>query len=125
MEANARYEDATLPLLLKVGGFGQFVGTPQGRNVLDSPADADDWTRVLLVRYPSRRAFLELVADPAYAPTAPLKLMASQVYLVPLSPDLVLPELRWAVTAGLLVIYLAIGWFRATRRRHEHQFART
>jgi hypothetical protein len=116
-EANARYEAATIPLLLKVGGTGQFMGTPQGRNVLDSPAAGDDWSRVLLVRYPSRRSFLELIADPRYAPTAPLKLMASQVYLVPLRADLVLPDVSSAVSAGLLVIYLAIGWRRAVMRR--------
>jgi hypothetical protein len=116
-EANRRYERATMPLLLKVGGVPQFSGVPQGRNVLDSPAAVDDWTRVLLVRYPSRRAFLELVSDPAYAPAAPLKLMASQVFLVPLSPEVLVPELRWLVAGVLLVAYLAIGWHRAVTRR--------
>lgn len=116
-EANRRYEDATMPLLLKVGGIPQFAGAPQGRNVLDSPAEADDWTRVLLVRYPSRRAFLELVADPSYAPAAPLKMMASQVFLVPIAGEVSLPELRWLVAAVLLVVFLAIGWRRAVTRR--------
>jgi len=115
-EANARYERAVTPLLLKVGGMGQFAGTPQGRNVLDSPPDVDNWTRVLLVRYPSRRAFLELLADPGYGPSAPLKLMASQVYLVPLSADLILPETRWAVAVLLLAGFLTTGWIRAARR---------
>ncbi len=116
-QANRRYEDATMPLLFKVGGVPQFAGVPQGSNVLDSPPEVDDWTRVLLVRYPSRRAFLELVSNPVYARTAPLKLMASQIFLVPLEPEIVLPELRWLVAGGLLVVYLAIGWYRALTRR--------
>jgi hypothetical protein len=116
-QSNARYEDAAIPMLLKRGGYPTYAGAAQGKNILEQRPELDDWGRVLLVRYPSRRAFLELVSDPAYAPTAPLKMMASQVFLVPLTDEIVLPELRWLVAGVLLVVYLAIGWHRALNRR--------
>jgi hypothetical protein len=95
VDANRYYETHVAPLLLQVGGLPQFAGTPQGRNVLDSPAAVDDWSRVLVVRYPSRRAFLQLVANPAYAPLAPYKMMAAEVSLVPLAGEAVIPDVRW------------------------------
>jgi len=62
----ARYREymaAAAPFLAKAGGelvyFGEgttpLVGDPQ-----------DPWNAVLLVRYPSRAAFLAMVSDPAY-----------------------------------------------------------
>ena len=35
--------------------------------------DAGDWDEVLLVRYPSRGAFLEMLADPGYQQVTPLR----------------------------------------------------
>jgi hypothetical protein len=78
----------------------------------DEPA-LDDWSRALVVRYPSRRDFLNLMADPAYGPLEPYKTMALKVVLVPVSGDLVLPDLRFVVGAALLVVFLVAGWIRA------------
>src|SRR5262249_13494388 len=56
-ESNARYEAATKSMLLKIGGYPLYAGTPQGKNILEHDPALDDWSRLLLVRYPSRRAF--------------------------------------------------------------------
>jgi hypothetical protein len=72
---------------------------------------------VIVMRYPSRRAVLELFADPAYAPFEPYKLMALQVVLTPMQGEMVVPELRWLVGGALLLLFMAIGWLRAAIRR--------
>ena len=115
-EANALYESTALRLLAKVGGYALYAGAAQGANVLGFGPGRDDWSRVLLVRYPSRRAFLDLVTDPAYAPIAPYKFMALDIVLTPTAPELVLPNLWVAAGALLLIVFLATGWFRAARR---------
>jgi hypothetical protein len=115
--SNDHYEESALPLALKQGAFAMFAGAPQGGNVMGFGPGQDGLDRVLLMRYPSRRAFLDLVTDPAYAPIAPYKLMALDVALVPMSPELVLPNLWMGTGIVLLLIFLAIGWMRAARRQ--------
>lgn len=51
------------PFLDRVGGEVVYAG--DCGTALVAPS-AHDWDAVLLVRYPSRRAFCEMVADPAY-----------------------------------------------------------
>ncbi|MDR3415914.1 MAG: hypothetical protein P4L83_07000 [Nevskia sp.] len=116
-QSNAYYESAAERLLLKSGSYPLMGGTAAGRDILDTPPELDNWDRVLVVRYRSRRAFLELLSDPAYGPIEPYKLMALQVLLVPVSAELVIPELRWLAGGALLVLFLATGWLRAARRR--------
>jgi hypothetical protein len=72
----------------------------------------------LLVRYPSRRAFLSLVADPAYGPIEPYKTMALKVVLTPVSGNRVTPDMRAVVGGALLCLFLAVGWIRAARGNH-------
>jgi uncharacterized protein (DUF1330 family) len=115
-EANDIYEKVALRLLLKYGGYALYAGGTQSANVLGFGPGRDDWSRVLLVRYPSRRAFLELVTDPAYGPIAPYKFMALDIVLTPTTSELVLPNLWVAAGALLLMVFLATGWFRAARR---------
>ena len=115
-EANAKYEEGVMPLLLKVGGTATYAGDMHGRNIFGHAPAVDDWSRVLVIRYPSRRAFLELVADPAYAEHAPLKLMAIDLVLAPTEVDMVMPDLRLAVAALALLVFVAVGWWRAARR---------
>lgn len=103
-------------LLVKVGGYALYAGEVQGSNLLGFAPGLDQWGRVPLVRYPSRRAFLDLVTDPAYAPIAPYKFMALDIVLTPTSSELVLPNLWVAAGALLLIVFLATGWFRAARR---------
>ena len=116
LQSNQRYEDAAIPLLLKQGGYPTYAGIPQGGNVLEQRPELDDWSRVLLVRYPSRRAFMDLVASPAYQAVAPYKLMALSVVLTPTTPEILMPELPWLAGTLFLVALLATGWFRAARR---------
>lgn len=116
-ESNDHYERAVQPLLFAKGGYPMIGGPVRGANVIDLESNPalDDWSRVLVVRYPSRRAFLELLADPAYAPIEPYKFMALEVVLVPVSADMLIPDLRVLVGGVLLLLYFALGWFRAAR----------
>ncbi|MBP6683353.1 MAG: hypothetical protein KA159_08550, partial [Halioglobus sp.] len=88
----------------------------QGENIIEDSAELDNWSRVIVMRYPSRRAVLELFANPAYAPLEPYKMTALQVVLVPTQGDLVIPELRWLVGGVLLLLFFLIGWLRAARQ---------
>ena len=122
-ESNQIYEHAAMPLALKTGSFPLFAGEVQGSgNVMGFGPGEDGWSRVLLMRYPSRRAFLDLVTDPAYAPIAPYKLMALEVALVPNASELVLPNLWVAVGIVLLLIFVTTGWVRAAQRPAAERF---
>ncbi len=112
-EANAIYEKGVAMMLFKRAGYPMVGGRAQGKNLLEVPAALDNWSRVVVVRYPSRRAFLSLLADPAYAPYAPYKLMALETALVPVSRALAIPDLRLVVGAILVILFLAVGWIRA------------
>jgi hypothetical protein len=111
-ESNARYEMAARFMLLKLGGFPLFAGTPQGKNLLEHDPALDAWSRLLLVRYPSRRAFMKLLSRPEYHDIEPYKIMALQVVLTPATPQLVLPSVSLVVGGICLVVFLAIGWAR-------------
>ena len=113
-DANATYESEATSLALKTGAYPLFAGEAQDGNVMGA---REGWDRVLVMRYPSRRAFLDLIADPAYAPLAPYKLMALDVTLTPLAGELVMPDVRFVAFATLLALFLAAGWLRAARRR--------
>lgn len=115
--SNAWYEDRVMPLLFGVGGYPSYAGAASSVNILGKTAELDDWSRVLLVRYPSRRAFLDLLTHPDYAPIAPYKLQALRVVLTPTRPEMVVPPLSLLVGGGSLMLFLAAGWWRAARRR--------
>jgi len=121
-ESNQIYENAATPLALKTGAFPLFAGETQGGNVMGFGPGEDGWSRVLLMRYPSRRAFLDLVTDPAYAPIAPYKLMALEVALVPNASELVLPNVWVATGVVLLLIFVTTGWVRAAQRPAAERF---
>lgn len=114
-ESNAHYERRVIPIALADGDYPIYGGDTQGKNLLGHNQAADDWSRILLMRYPSRRHFLRLLANPAYGPLLPYKLAALELSLVPTTAELVLPDLRVAFGAILLAIFLATGWFRAAR----------
>lgn len=116
-QSNAHYERLVKPLLLGVGGYPAYAGVVRSKNLLEHGAELDDWSRVLLVRYPSRRAFLDLLSNPAYAPIEPYKLMALRTMLTPTKPELVIPPLPWLMGSVLLPLFLALGWWRAARRQ--------
>ncbi|TXH87004.1 MAG: hypothetical protein E6Q78_15770 [Rhodoferax sp.] len=117
-QANALYEAKATMMLVPAAGSAPIMANVQGKNVINSDSDAptlDDWSRVLVVRYPNRRAFLQLISDPSYAPIEPYKAMALEFLLVPIEGNPVIPDPHVIVGALLLVIFLGVGWKRAAR----------
>lgn len=112
-ESNAAYEATVIPLLFRLGGYPVFAGRPQGGNLMTQEAELDHWSRVLVVRYPSRRTFMNLMSHPRFKEVEPLKLMALKVMLTPMQPQLTMTELPVIVAATLLPLFLAIGWWCA------------
>lgn len=92
------------------------AGAGAQAHVIGFAPPVDHWGRVLVMRYPSRRAFLDLVTDPNYAPIAHYKLAAVDLDLVPMSAELTIPDLRMVAAALALAVFLAAGWWRAARR---------
>lgn len=116
VEANAKYESVVVPMLLQVGGQAVYAGASKNGNLMEYGPELDNWNRVLLVRYPSRRAFLDLVTREDYAPIEPYKIMALQVVLTPTTAEVSLPEYTWFAGTLALIIFLTAGWWRSARR---------
>lgn len=114
-EANAHYEKLVAPLALKRGEYPMIGGDAQSRSLLASGIDTVAWDRVVVMRAPSRRAFIEFMADPAYGPTVPYKFAATDVVLLPIDAETSVPDLRWIVGGALLSLYLFMLWRRAAR----------
>ena len=122
-EANAIYENAVMPVALRLGAFPLFggdtmgvrVGSKSQSNLLGFDPAIDGWNRILVMRYPSRRAFFELVSDPEWLRFAPNKLAALEIALVPVVGQAVLPDLRWVLGGACLIVFFAVGWWRAKR----------
>jgi hypothetical protein len=112
-QANAFYEKSVLRLLFRRAGYPLVGGRAQANALLEVPPALDGWSRVAIVRYPSRRAFLSLLADPAYAPLEPYKIMALETVLVPVAGDVRVPDMRLLVGGVLLVVFLTVGWVLA------------
>jgi uncharacterized protein (DUF1330 family) len=64
-DAYLRYSKMTMPLIKDVGGTVLWAGDAEGFSYGDYPGGC--WNYVVLVRYPSRAAFLEMVESEAYA----------------------------------------------------------
>ena len=120
-QANELYEDSAIPLLLELGAYPLVASEAQGvqspdRVELLGEAGNDNLQRILVVRYPNRRAFFELLSDPGYLDVMPYKFVSMNTTLVPGNGTLVVPELRFALGSLLLSSFLLIGWVRSTRR---------
>ena len=63
--AYKRYSELTMPLIKARGGTVLWAG--DGEAVAFGDAAADRWDYVVLVRYPSRAAFLDMMRAPEYA----------------------------------------------------------
>lgn len=122
-EANAHYEQVIVPLLAERGIYPIFAASSHGlgadwegeTNLLGFEPELEGWDRVLVVRYPSRRAFLDLASDPTYLTAVPFKLAAIDLGFVPLGKEYAIPDLRWLAVFMALAIYLATfvpGWLR-------------
>jgi hypothetical protein len=128
-EANATYEKAVMPILFRLGAYPLFGGETmeiradgKAHSNLDGFDPAiDDWSRILVVRYPSRRAFFELLTDPQWLKFAPYKIAALEIALVPASGQVVIPDLRWAVGGACLIVFLGAGWLRAARGKRAER----
>jgi hypothetical protein len=77
------------------------------------------WDNVWIVRYPSRRKFLELLTWPGYAEPEPYKSMALEHDLIPLAGDTTIPDLRWLAGGFLLAVFVASRWARTAWRRRS------
>ena len=64
-DAYLRYSRPVAPLIKGLGGTVIWAGKPEGLAVGD--LGGARWDYVVLVRYPSRAAFLEMMTSPAYA----------------------------------------------------------
>lgn len=60
-ERYSEYGEAVAPLLEKAGGRVVFMGSPAPPLLGD-----DSWDMALLVEYPTRQAFLDMIASPEY-----------------------------------------------------------
>lgn len=103
LDADARYNRAIAPLLLRHGHVPVFIGTPQGR-FLDEAGDVQ-WQRVAIVRYRSRRALLEMVADLAGQGVGVHKWAAiERTQVFPVRADFSLVLVRGLVAALLVLL---------------------
>jgi hypothetical protein len=132
VEVNAVYESAVTPIAFRLGaapvfaGDAQRIDAPGGKHgsLFVTDAAVDDSDRILVLRYPSRRAFFRLVNDPDYLEFAPYKFSALKVGLVPMSGQLMLPDPTWLLGGLLAILFLAFGWLRAARRSRSAAYTR-
>jgi hypothetical protein len=110
-QANARYEKSLIWLWLSHASYPTFIGAPQATNLINMPPERR-WDNMTVVRYPSRRTFLKLISNPTYAPLAPYKFIALELDLVPVSSGRIVPDLRWLVGGGLVIVFLLVEWIR-------------
>jgi len=126
-EANHVYESKIAHLLFGLGGYPIFSGTSSRTSrtnrssgaLVDAAGQVSDTDDVLVVRYPSRRAFLELISDPEYLPWSPYKMASVQLALLPLSANFLVPDPRLVAAALFVALFLACGWWRSTRRNRR------
>jgi hypothetical protein len=111
-QANAHYEKSLIWLWLSHASYPTFIGVPQASRNLISMQPERTWSNITVVRYPSRRTFLKLISHPTYAPLAPYKFIAAQLDLVPVSGGTIVPDLRWLVAGGFVIVFLLVGWIR-------------
>lgn len=104
-QANAHYEKGLMWLWLSHASYPTFIGAPQAKNLINIQPERT-WDNMTVVRYPSRRTFLKLISDPAYAPLTPYKFIALELDLVPVSKGMLVPDLRWLVGGGFVIIFL-------------------
>lgn len=113
-EANEIYEANAKPILMKSGAFPIFAGKVEEPNAVGGPEPAEDhWTRILVVHYPSRRHFFELLTNPQYLTKADFKSYAMHMALVPVKRELVIPDFRQLAVASAVIVFLLVAWLTA------------
>jgi hypothetical protein len=111
-DANAYYEKSIRSLWLSRAAYLIFSGVPQANNLITMQPERT-WGKLAVARYRNRRTFLKLLSDPRYAPVVPYKFMALEIDLVPVSGDMLIPDLRWVVGIAFVIIFLMIGYVSA------------
>jgi hypothetical protein len=111
-QANQYYEKAIARLWLSHAAYPTFSGIPQTKNLVNIEPERE-WGELVICRYPNRRTFLKLLADPAYGPKAPYKFMAVELDLVAVAAHKIIFDLRLVVGSALLILFLAINWLHA------------
>jgi len=111
-ESNAYYMKRLRWLWLGHAAYPIFDGVPQAENLITMQPERM-WGQVTVVRYPNRRTLLKLVSNSAYAAVEPYKFMAMELDLVPVSGRIMIPDLRWLLGGGLMILFLLIAWLRA------------
>lgn len=111
-EANTQYEKSLTWRWLSHASYPIFIGVPQAKNLINMEPERT-WGNITVVRYPSRRTFLKLICHPSYAHLAPYKFIAVELDLVPVSRRMIVPDLRWLVAGGFVVLFLLAGWIHA------------
>ena len=111
-KANAHYEKSLAWLWLSHASYPTFIGVPQARNLINMQPERA-WDDMTVVRYPSRRTFLKLICHPTYATIAAYKFIAVELDLVPVSNGKIVPDLRWLVGGGLVIVFLLVVWVHA------------
>jgi hypothetical protein len=109
--ADARYNRAVVPLLLKRACIPVFLGRSAGRFL--APSGSEPWDCVALVRYRSRRDFLGLCADLAKDRADVHKwaaVEATQVFPVDARLSLTMIRVITALALGLVVLLVFVSW---------------
>lgn len=78
--AYKRYSELTMPLIKARGGTVLWAG--HGEGVALGDVDADRWDYVVLVRYPSRAVFVDMIRSPEYATANELRELAVERHVV-------------------------------------------
>ena len=120
-EAHVHYHQRLTGKWLRNACYPIFNGTPQGEPLIQAQPGPERWDNVWIVRYPSRRKFLELLTWPGYAEAEPYKSMALEHDLIPLAGDTTIPDLHWLAGGLLLAVLSATGWVRAASRQRSHR----
>ena len=107
LAANDRYNRAVIPFVLKHGGVPLLDSRVPGRFI--HPAGADDWDRVAMVRYRSRRDMLKMGVEIASNGIDVHKWAAlEKSQILPVKPLVSLFLIRAAVAAFLLIVALLL-----------------
>jgi hypothetical protein len=110
-QSNAHYMKSLRWLWVSHAAYPIFDGIPQENLITMQPERT--WGQVTVVRYPNRRTLLKLVSDPGYAAVEPYKFIAMELDLVPVSGCIVIPDVRWLLGGGSIILFLLVGWGRA------------
>jgi uncharacterized protein (DUF1330 family) len=83
--AYQRYSELTMPLIKARGGTVLWAGNAEG--VAFGNPEADRWDYIVLVRYPSRAAFLDMASSAAYAAANEYRELAVERHVIVASAE--------------------------------------